>query len=87
MHDKTLVLNTDLEGLVFPVLDQISDNDFARVSTITVPFQTHESVPIDGLALINWIKRNLVVVVSDIDILLFSYYPYGPDDPAVHLYT
>ena len=54
MHAKTLVLNTDLEGLVFPVLDQISDNDFARVSTITVPFQTHESVPIDGLALIKF---------------------------------
>jgi hypothetical protein len=29
------------------------------------------------------IKRNLVVGVSDIDILLLSYYPYGPDDPAV----
>jgi hypothetical protein len=29
------------------------------------------------------LKRNLVVGVSDIDILLLSYYPYDPDDPAV----
>jgi hypothetical protein len=30
------------------------------------------------------IKRNLVVGVSgDIDLILLSYYPYGPDDPAV----
>jgi hypothetical protein len=29
------------------------------------------------------IKRNFVVGISDIDILLLSYYPYGPDDAAV----
>ena len=48
MHYKTLILNTDLEGLVFPVLDQICDNDFARstpVSTINVHFQTHNNCP------------------------------------------
>lgn len=48
MHDKTFVLNSELEGLVFPVPDQISDNDFAHstsVSTITVHFQTRNNCP------------------------------------------
>jgi hypothetical protein len=30
-----------------------------------------------------WQKKNLVDGVNDIVILLLSYYPYGPDDPAV----